>query len=172
MVLVYIDHQDNQIKKSTLEAISYGAAVAAQIGTEVHGLLLGTVTEDVSTLGQYNLKNIYQISDASLSNFDAQVFVKTIAAAATKVGATTLVFSHNQTGKALSAGVSALLKAGLVTGAIALPNTSAGFVVKKSVFAGKAFANVSITTAVKIISISPNSYKLWVALQQLLQQLL
>ena len=159
MVLVYIDHQDNQIKKSTLEAISYGAAVAAQLGTEVHGLLLGTVTEDISTLGQYNLKNIYQISDASLSNFDAQVFVKTIAAAATKVGATTLVFSHNQTGKALCAGVSALLKAGLVTGAIALPNTSAGFVVKKSVFSGKAFANVSITTAVKIIAISPNSFK-------------
>jgi electron transfer flavoprotein alpha subunit len=160
MVLVYIDHQDNQIKKSTLEAISYGAAVAAQLGTEVHGLLLGTVTEDVSTLGQYNLKNIYQIADASLSNFDAQVFVKTIAAAATKVGATTLVFSHNQTGKALCAGVSALLKAGLVTGAIALPNTSAGFVVKKSVFSGKAFANVSINTAVKVIAISPNSYKI------------
>jgi electron transfer flavoprotein alpha subunit len=160
MVLVYIDHQDNQIKKSTLEAISYGAAVAAQLGTEVHGLLLGTVTEDLSTLGQYNLKNIYQISDASLSNFDAQVFVKTIAAAATKVGATTLIFSHNQTGKAVCAGVSALLKAGLVSGAIALPKTDAGFVVKKSVFSGKAFANVSISTAVKIIAISPNSYKI------------
>ncbi len=160
MVLVYIDHQDNQIKKSTLEAISYGAAVAAQLGTEVHGLLLGNVTEDLSTLGQYNLKNIYQISDASLSNFDAQVFVKTIAAAATKVGATTLIFSHNQTGKAVCAGVSALLKAGLVSGAIALPKTDAGFVVKKSVFSGKAFANVSISTAVKIIAISPNSYKI------------
>ncbi|MEN9350171.1 MAG: hypothetical protein RL372_1149 [Bacteroidota bacterium] len=160
MVLVYIDHQDNQIKKSTLEAISYGAAVAAQLGTEVHGLLLGTVTEDLSTLGQYNLKNIYQISDASLSNFDAQVFVKTIAAAATKVGATTLIFSHNQTGKAVCAGVSALLKAGLVSGAIALPKTDAGFVVKKSVFSGKAFAYVSISTAVKIIAISPNSYKI------------
>jgi electron transfer flavoprotein alpha subunit len=160
MVLVYIDHQDNQIKKSTLEAISYGAALAAQLGTEVHGLLLGTVTEDLSTLGQYNLKNIYQISDASLSNFDAQVFVKTIAAAATKVGATTLIFSHNQTGKAVCAGVSALLKAGLVSGAIALPKTDAGFVVKKSVFSGKAFANVSISTALKIIAISPNSYKI------------
>jgi electron transfer flavoprotein alpha subunit len=159
MVLVYIDHQDNQIKKSTLEAISYGATLATQLGTEVHGLLLGSVTEDLSALGQYNLKNIYQISDVALSNFDAQVFVKIIAAAATKVGATTIVFSHNQTGKALCAGVSALLKAGLVTGAIALPNTSAGFVVKKSVFSGKAFANVSLSTAVKIIAISPNSYK-------------
>lgn len=160
MVLVYIDHQDNQIKKSTLEAISYGAALAAQLGTDVHGLLLGSVTEDVSLLGQYNLKNIYQINDTALSGFDAQVYVKTIAAAATKVGATTIVFSHTQTGKALCAGVSALLKAGLVTGAIELPKTDAGFVVKKTVFSGKAFANVSIATAVKVIAISPNSYKI------------
>ena len=159
MVLVYIDHQDNQIKKSTLEAVSYGAALAKQLGTEVHGLLLGSVNDDLATLGAYELKNVYQINDAALAHFDAQVFVKTIAAAATKVGATTIVFSHNQTGKALCAGVSALLKAGLVTGAIALPNTSAGFVVKKSVFSGKAFANVSIQTAIKIIAISPNSYK-------------
>jgi electron transfer flavoprotein alpha subunit len=54
--------------------------------------------------------------------------------------------------------VSALLKAGLVTGAIELPKTDAGFVVKKTVFSGKAFANVSIQTAIKIISLSPNSF--------------
>ena len=159
MVLVYIDHQDNQIKKSSLEAVTYGVALAKQLGTEAHGLLLGTVNDDPSALGAYELKNIYQINDAALSSFDAQVFVKTIAAAATKVGATTLVFSHNQTGKAVYAGVSALLKAGLVTGAIELPKTDAGFVVKKSVFSGKAFANVSIQTAIKIISLSPNSFR-------------
>jgi len=51
MVLVYIDHQDNQIKKSTLEAVSYGAALAKQLGTEVHGLLLGSVNDDLATLG-------------------------------------------------------------------------------------------------------------------------
>ncbi len=31
MLLVYIDHQDNRIKKSTLEAVSYGAALAKQL---------------------------------------------------------------------------------------------------------------------------------------------
>ena len=62
MVLVYIDHQDNQIKKSTLEAVSYGAALAKQLGTEVHGLLLGAVNDDLATLGAYELKNVYQIN--------------------------------------------------------------------------------------------------------------
>ena len=51
----------------------------------------------------------------------------------------------------------------MVSGAIALPDTSAGFVVKKNVFSGKAFANISITTAVKIISLNSNSYPITTA---------
>ena len=42
MVLVYIDQADQQIKKSSLEAMSYGAAIAKQLGCEVAALVLGT----------------------------------------------------------------------------------------------------------------------------------
>jgi electron transfer flavoprotein alpha subunit len=52
------------------------------------------------------------------------------------------------------------LKAGLVTGAVALPDTSNGFVVKKTVFSGKAFANIAINTDVKIIALNPNAYQI------------
>jgi electron transfer flavoprotein alpha subunit len=45
-----------------------------------------------------------------------------------------------------------------VSGAIALPDTSNGFVVKKNVFSGKAFANIAVNTAVKIIALSPNAF--------------
>ena len=58
-----------------------------------------------------------------------------------------------------AARLSARLKAGLVAGAVALPDTSNGFTVKKNVFSGKAFANISVTSPVKIISLSPNAYK-------------
>jgi len=56
--------------------------------------------------------------------------------------------------------VAAGLKAGLVTGAVSLPDTTNGFVVKKSVFSGKAFANVNIRSDIKVISLNPNSYKI------------
>ena len=39
-----------------------------------------------------------------------------------------------------------------------MPDTTNGFVVKKTVFSGKAFANVSINTPIKIIAINPNSF--------------
>ena len=66
--------------------------------------------------------------------------------------------SHTNTGRAIAPGLSARLKAGLVSGATALPDTSNGFQVKKNVFSGKAMCTVSIKTPIKIISINPNIY--------------
>lgn len=157
-VLIFIDQAEGQVKKSSYEALSYGVAVANQLGVAAQGLILGTVKDDLTSLGKYGVSTIHQIANENLNTIDSQVYAKAIADAVVNVGAGVVVFSHNVTGKAVAARVAAKLKAGLVAGAIALPNTSNGFVVKKSVFSGKAFANVAISTAVKIISLNPNSF--------------
>lgn len=157
-VLIFIDHADGHIKKTSLEALSYGAKLAEQTGTTAEGVLLGTVTEDVAALGKYSIKKVHHVNDAAFNSLDAQVFTRAIAEIATAAGATVIVFSNNLSGKAIAPRLSARLKAGLVAGAIALPDTSNGFVVKKNVFSGKAFANVSLNTPVRIISLNPNSY--------------
>jgi len=54
--------------------------------------------------------------------------------------------------------VAAQLKAGLVAGAVDYPNTANGFSVKKSVFSGKAFAHVQITSDIKVIGLTPNTF--------------
>jgi electron transfer flavoprotein alpha subunit len=59
--------------------------------------------------------------------------------------------------KAVAPRLSVRLKAGLVSGATSLPDTSNGFSVKVNVFSGKAFGNVAVKTAKKIISLLPNS---------------
>ena len=70
-----------------------------------------------------------------------------------------IVFSNNVDGKAIAPRLSVRLKAGLVSGAVALPDTSNGFIVKKNVFSGKAFANIAVSTDIKIIALSPNAYQ-------------
>ena len=159
-VLVFIDQAEGHVKKSSYEALSYGANVATLVGGEAVGVVLGEVKDDLTVLGKYGVKTIHQVQNSSLNNVDAQVYAKVIADAANAVGASIIVFSHNQTGKAVAARVAARLKAGLVAGAVALPNVSNGFTVKKSVFSGKAFANVSITSALKVISLNPNSFSI------------
>lgn len=158
-VLIFIDAADGHVKKSSFEALTYGAQLAKQLGTRAEGVLLGTVGDDLAALGKYGVSKIHHAANEAFNHFDAQLYTKAIADVAAAAGATVLVLSHNVTGKAVSPRLSARLKAGLVAGAVGLPNTENGFVTKKAVFSGKAFAHIAINTAVKVVSISPNSFQ-------------
>lgn len=157
-VLIFLDQTEGHIKKSSFEAACYGAKVAEQLGTTAEGIVLGTVADDLAALGKYGLKKVHTVKNDILNHLDAQVFASVIGQAVTAAGATVVVFSNNLSGKAIAPRLSAKLKAGLVSGAVALPDTSNGFAVKKSVFSGKAFANIAVNSAVKIIALNPNSF--------------
>ena len=158
-VLIFIDIADGHVKKASYEAMSYGAKLADQLGTSAEGVVLGPAKEDLASLGKYGVKKIHHVNNPSLEHLDAQAYTKAIAEVAAKSGANVIVFSNNVDGKAIAPRLSARMKAGLVSGAVALPDTSKGFVVKKNVFSGKAFANIALTTDVKIIALNPNAYQ-------------
>ena len=157
-VLVFIDQADGQIKKSSFEAASYAAKTAELLGTHADALILGTLQTNAADLGKYGIKKVYTVANEALNNFDAQQFTKIVATAVEASGADVIVFSNNSTGKAIAPRLSARLKAGLVAGAIALPELTDGFIVKKSVFSGKAFANIKVVSDKKIISLNVNAY--------------
>ena len=157
-VLIYIDHSEGQIRKASIEALCYGAKIAALMSTQADGIILGSINEDLSALGKYGIQKIYQVNQDQKEASDNEITTQAIAEVVKTAGATVLVFSHNLSGKAIAPRLSARLKAGLVTGAIALPDLTDGFVVKKNVFSGKAFANISLHSEIKIISLNTNSY--------------
>jgi electron transfer flavoprotein alpha subunit len=160
-VLLFIDTaEDGHVKKASLEVLTYGAKVAEQLGTTAEAIVLGPVTADLPGLGKYGVKKIHHVNNDALKHFDAQVYTKVIAEAANATGANVIIFSNNVDGKAIAPRLSVRLKAGLVSGAVALPDTSNGFTVKKNVFSGKAFANITVNTPVKIIALNPNAYKI------------
>lgn len=158
-VLIFADQAHGKIKKAAFEAIQYGAKVAQQFNTTATVLVLGEVPEtELTALGNYGAGKVLHAADARLNETEGTVFTKIIAAAAEQEGADVIVFPHNFDGKAIAPRVAARLKAGFVSGAISFPDTSNGFVVKKSVFSGKAFANINITAAKKVIAVMPNTF--------------
>lgn len=161
MILVYIDHNVTGIRKASLECISYAKALSNNGGGAVHAIVLGTTTADLTVLSQYGAAKILHANVGNLNSFDAAVHTGVIAEIAKDYSV--IIAPHTISGKAIASRLSATLKAGLVSGAVALPDTSNGFVVKKSVFSGKAFANVAITTDKKIITVSPNTFPAVVA---------
>jgi electron transfer flavoprotein alpha subunit len=60
-------------------------------------------------------------------------------------------------GDAVAARLAIKLQAALVSNVVELPRLEGGFVVKRSIYTGKAFADTTITTAKKILAIKKNA---------------
>ena len=146
--LVYINSR-NGLAKNALEAVTYGK----KLGKEVVVITTGNADDaTLASLGQYGAAKV--LVDRSVTNDDTQQLTRVLASAADAANADTIVFSHDLVAKAVAPRLSVRLKAGLVSGAIAVPN---GDTVKVNVFSGKAYGNVKVTSAKRIISLLPNS---------------
>jgi electron transfer flavoprotein alpha subunit len=147
--LVYIN-KNHFSAKASFEAVTY----AKKLGGEVIVVTNGDAT-GAEVLGAYGASKV--LVDASVADADSQQLTRLIATAAETTGAEAIVFSHDLVAKSVAPRLSVRLKAGLISGAIALPETAQGFSCKVNVFSGKAFATVAVNTSIKIISILPNS---------------
>ncbi len=158
-VLVLVEHTNGAFKKKSLEAVQYAAHIAKETGTTVTAVAVGNVGDTaMQELGAYGAQKVLNAADARLENFSSRAYTKVMLAAAQKEGAKVIVGLHDTVGKAVSPRLAARLQAGLVAGAVSYPDLSKGFVVKKTVFSGKAFAFVSITSDIKVITLMPNTY--------------
>jgi len=145
--IVYIQ-ANGALPKAAFEVVSY----AHQLGGTVTVLATGSLNSDaLSVLGSYGANEV--IVNRAITGNDDQ----TIAAwlAQHSAGAHNLVFSHDFNGKAIAPRLSVKLKAGFISGAVALPEADGS--IKVNVFSGKAFGYVKSNTAQRIISLLPNS---------------
>lgn len=159
-VIVLAEHEKGSFKKKTFEAVQYAANMAQAMGTSATAVVLGTADDSaIQELGAYGAAKVLHVADERLNTLSARAYTKALVTAAEKEGAKVIVGLHDVTGKAVAPRVAARLKAGLVAGAVAQPETVDGFVVKKLVFSGKAFANVKVNSDVKVVTIMPNTFQ-------------
>lgn len=149
-VVVFVEVK-NKVSKAALEAVSYGSKLG-----KVNVVTYGDTSEEVlSEMNNYGAENI--LVCRTLTENNDQKITNLIAAAVEKYDAEFVVLSQDQTGKSVGPRVAAKLTAGHISGAIDLPDTSNGFVVKTNVYSGKAIAHVTVHSDKKVISILPNS---------------
>lgn len=159
-VLIYIENTEGKFKKSIFEAVTYARDIADQNNTSLIALSIGAVAADeLAQLAKYGADKILNVSADNLKTFVNQAYASVTAEAAKKQGADIVILSNTFSGSGLAPRIGVKLQAGVVEGAVALPDLTNGkFVVKKTVFSGKAFAMVELTSANKVISLTPNSY--------------
>ena len=159
-VIIFTEHSEDKIKKSSLEAISYGVALAGKLNTEAIALVVGPTAATLSELGDFGIKKVVHANDSSIVTSDTKSMAAIIGQAVEAYQADIVVFSNTLTAKGVAPRLSVRMKAGLVTGAVALPDLTTGFTVRKTVFSGKAFADVTILSPKKIISLNQNAFEI------------
>ncbi|WP_338764029.1 electron transfer flavoprotein subunit alpha/FixB family protein [Bernardetia sp. ABR2-2B] len=152
-VLVYIEADNNAVKKSSLEALTYAAKMNAGDVTA----LVTDKAENLEDLGKYGVKTVLQVSDDNLSTRPVGAIASAIAGAAQKAGANVVVMSRSSTVDAAAPRVGVKMKATVASNVIALPQTDAGFVVRRGVFTGKAFADTKLEGENKVLTIAKNA---------------
>ncbi|MFN4147652.1 MAG: electron transfer flavoprotein subunit alpha/FixB family protein [Runella sp.] len=158
MILTFVELDNGAIKKTSLEAIAYGTAVAQMTNTQNVVLAIGQAdAADLAKAGAYGATKILHANTPELSNENALAYASVLAAAARQVGAAVIVLPKSGLCDAMSARAAAKLKAGIVSGVVELPDLSGGFKVKRSIYTGKAFATVEVKGDIKILGIKKNA---------------
>lgn len=159
MVLVFVENQGGNFKKSALEAVYYGHSLAAQLGTSCKALTFGQ-TNNPGLLGKYGAEEVIQIANENLSSFDSQVYTKVISNVALKENATVVVMAHTANGKSIIGRLSIAMKAAAFPGVNGLPTETNPLTIRRPVFAGKAFSDLVAKSEKAIISVIGNSLQI------------
>ncbi len=152
--LVFVETSDGKVKKTSLEAVAYAHAM----GGEVTAIALGTVDKsELESIGKYGAVKVLHVADERLNQGVAKAYEGVLSQAMKDEKSTTLVLANSSLGTPVAALVAAKLGASLATNVVELPNTSSGFIVKRSIYTGKAFSYVELKNAVKVIVIKKNA---------------
>jgi electron transfer flavoprotein alpha subunit len=153
-VLVFVESAEGKIKKTSLEAVAYAHAM----GGPVTAIALGSADADeLGALGKYGANKVLHVKDERLNQGVIQAYTSVLAKAMADENADVLVLANSSLGTPVAARVAAKAAASLATNVVEIPNTAAGFVVKKSIYTGKAFAHVELKNPKKVIAIRKNA---------------
>jgi electron transfer flavoprotein alpha subunit len=161
-ILVYIEHAEGSVKKTSLEAVSYARALSEKLsGGEVVAVALGTIDSDeLSKAGHAGADKVLYVEDENLNAGVIQAHAEAIAQAYKQTGANTLVLAKSSLGDAVAARLAFKLDAALVSNVVELPDTAEGYKVKRSIYTGKAFADTSVNKEHKILAVKKNAVDL------------
>jgi electron transfer flavoprotein alpha subunit len=156
-ILVFVESAEGKIKKTSLEAVAYAHAM----GDKVTAIALGSIDKsELEGIGKFGASKVLSVADERLNQGVIKAYASVLTQIVEAEGADTLVLANSSLGTPVAASVASKIGASFASTVVALPDTSSGFVVKQSIYTGKAFALVEMKNAKKVIGIRKNAVEL------------
>ncbi len=154
MVLIVADHQDGKLKKTALEAATFGKHAADALGVACKALVIGKV-DNAADLGVAGASEVLQVE--SVESFDDQVYSSIIAQVAEANGARLVILNHSSTGKALLGRVAVKLQASSASSVQQLDLDGGSLIATRPAYSGKAIEKVKLLSETSVITMMPNA---------------
>lgn len=155
-VLVLTESIEGKFKKASFEVVSYGKKIASLLNTTLTTIAINT--ENAKELHKYGAEKIIEIKNDSLKTFNAKTYTKVVKQVAEKENASVIIITSDINGLYIAPMIAVELNAGYASNVVALPSSTEPFTVKRKVFSNKAFSNTTITSKVKVLTLSKNSF--------------
>ena len=152
-IFVYAESHDGKYKKAGLEAVSYAKAVADLAGDTVTAIAFN-VTDASEELFKHGASKVLKVDNASLKNFDANLYAKALAELA---NGEVVVLPSTNDGASVAPLLALKLSAALITNVEKAPTSVAPLTVARKAFSGKGIETVS-TSGKVVITVLQNSF--------------
>ena len=153
-ILVFVESDEGKIKSTSIEAVAFAHA----LGEPVTAIALGSAEKsELEGLGKYGAAKVLHAANERLNQSNIQAYASVLAKAMDDEKTDILVLANSSLGTPVAARVAAKTKASLASNVVELPQTSGGFVVKRSIYTGKAFMHVELKNQKKVIGIRKNA---------------
>ncbi len=154
VTLVFVECADGKVKKTSIEAVAYAHAMGGQV---IAIALSDAEKSELQALGKYGASKVLHASDEKLKKGVIQAYSSVLAKAMADESADVLVIANSSLGTPVAARVAVKIGASLASNVVALPDTSAGFIVKRSIYSGKAFSFVDLKNTKKVLVLKKNA---------------
>jgi electron transfer flavoprotein alpha subunit len=152
--LVFVETAEGKVKKTSLEAVAY----AHGMGGTVTALAMGEADgQSLADLGKYGANKVLHAGDARLNEPLVQSYTTVIDQAMKAENTDVLVLANSSLGSPVAAKIAIRFQASLASNVVELPHVQNGFVVKRSIYTGKAFANMDLKNAKKVLTLRKNA---------------
>lgn len=158
-ILVFAEQRGGQLKPYALEAISEGRRLADASGQSLAVQVIGSgIAELTSIVAAHGADSILVADDTSLESYLPQAYARLLAEATTKTNASAIILGASAMGRELSALTAAKMDASLLSDVIETQWEADHLVVKRPVYAGKAFIHVAARKQPVFVTLRPNVF--------------
>lgn len=159
MILVNIEIRDNDIKKSSLEALSEGKRRADELNTEVVAALVGHNLEPLADkVIPYGASKVYLLENSLFAHYSPQAFAQALSSLVEEIQPEIIFFSATAMGKDLAPRLAAKLGVSLASDCTQIAIKEGRLEVVRPIYAGKAFLTLRFKSTPQIASLRPNVF--------------